>query len=349
MSNWQFTAADVPPLKVVAIGGGTGLSTILRGLKRYVAHASGEPTEFGFTISQLSAIVTVTDDGGSSGRLRKEMGVPPPGDIRNCMVALAEDEALLSRLFQYRFSEGEGLEGHNFGNLFLTALARITGDFSEAVKLSSAILASRGDIFPATNADVRLYAEMHDGSHVRGETNITASKKRIVKLSLVPANAKPLPQTLQAIAEADLITIGPGSLFTSLVPNLLVRQVPEAIAASKAVKAYVCNIMTQANESLDLTAADHIRALFTHARQKVFDYALINRAPVPQILRDKYAEEGASPIVPDLEAVQALGVQPILGDYLDQSGLARHDSDRIAQDLLSLAARIRQGATPVCL
>ena len=339
MNESPHLASGIPPLKVVAIGGGTGLSTLLRGLKRYVV--TGTPGPIAPAIEHLSAIVNVTDDGGSSGRLRKEMGIPPPGDIRNCMVALAEDEALLSRLFQYRFSEGEGLEGHSFGNLFLTALARITGDFSEAVKLSSAILKSYGDIFPVTNANVWLDAEMNDGSRVRGETNITASKKRIVKLQLVPANAPPLPQTLRAIAEADLITIGPGSLFTSLVTNLLVRGVPEAIAKSKAVKAYVCNIMTQANESIGLTASDHIRALFTHARHKVFDYALINRTTLSSELLGKYAEEGSEPVKADLDEVRSLGVEPILGDYLDASGLARHNSARLAEDLLSLAARVR--------
>lgn len=328
-----------PGLRVVAIGGGTGLSAILRGLKHYVPHPGSAPLKE-TVLASLSAVVTVTDDGGSSGRLRKELNVPPPGDIRNCMTALSEDEALLSRLFQYRFPGG-GLEGHSFGNLFLTALAAVTGDFTEAVKLSSAILATRGDIFPATASNVQLDALMADGSRVRGETNITASTNRIVTLRLVPANARPLPQTLQAIAEADLITIGPGSLFTSLVPNLLVRGVPEAIAASRAVKIFICNLMTQANESIGLTAADHIRALYQHAREhKVFDYALLNSSVVPNEMKARYALEGSSQIVNDLDAVRALGVEPILGDYIDNSGLARHATDRVAHDVLKLAVRV---------
>src|SRR5437773_11679754 len=231
----------------------------------------------------------------------------PPGDIRNCIVALSEDEALLSRLFQHRFSKG-GLEGHNFGNLFLAALTSITEDFGEAVRLSSEILATRGHIFPATTANIELEALMQDGTRVRGETRITASKERIEELFLVPAEPEPLPQTLQAIASADLITMGPGSLFTSLIPNLLVRGIPQGIRESSAIKVYVCNLMTQTNESLGRTAADHIRALNDHADCQLFDYALINRVPASSDLKAKYALEGASQIVADLEAIEALGV-----------------------------------------
>jgi uncharacterized cofD-like protein len=330
--------ADPSMLNVVAIGGGTGLSTILRGLKRHVAR-EGDPEDPGEKIDCLTAIVTVSDDGGSSGRLRREFGVTPPGDIRNCMTALSDDEALLSQLFRFRFSGGQGLDGHNFGNLFLVALAEVTGDFTEAVKLSSAILKTRGDIFPATTSNVRLLALMDDGSFVRGETNITASNRRIVQLKLVPANAKPLPQTIEAIRTADLITVGPGSLFTSLVPNLLVRGISEAIAASTATKVFVCNLMTQANESLDLTASQHVEALCGHGRCKLFDYAMLNRTPVPEEMRQKYAEKDAAPIVNDLEALEKMGVQPILGDYLDESPIARHNASRIATDLLDLTAR----------
>src|ERR1700679_2215879 len=245
-------------LRVVAIGGGTGLSTLLKGLKRFAltpaelaAAPSGAPV-----IADLSAVVTVSDDGGSSGRLRKELNMLPPGDIRNCIVALSEDEALLSQLFQHRFDKGSGLEDHSFGNLFLAALTSITHDFSEAVRLSSEILVTRGHIHPATTSNIELEALMEDGTRVRGETKITASKVRIRELFLVPPNVDPLPQTLEAIANADMITIGPGSLFTSLIPNLLVRGISEAIVASPAIKVYICTLMTQANESLDLTAAD---------------------------------------------------------------------------------------------
>jgi uncharacterized cofD-like protein len=337
-------------LRVVAIGGGTGLSTLLKGLKRYVA-ASAEGSagtapargksalEAEPLIGELAAVVTVTDDGGSSGRLRKELNMLPPGDIRNCIVALSEDEALLARLFQHRFAGGSGLEGHSFGNLFLAALTSITNDFSEAVRLSSEILLTRGHIYPATSSDVELEALMEDGSRVRGETQITASQGRISELFLVPPTAEPLPQTLEAIARADLITIGPGSLFTSLIPNLLVRGIAQAIVNSAAVKVYVSNLMTQANESLGLTASDHIRALNRHAQAQIFDFALINRAPVSDEMKAKYASQGAAQIVVDLDAIEALGVCPVLGDYLEEGLVARHETARVAQDLLALVAQ----------
>jgi uncharacterized cofD-like protein len=263
----------------------------------------------------------------------------PPGDVRNCIVALSEDEALLSRLFQHRFAKGSGLEGHSFGNLFLAALTSITGDFAEAVRLSSEILLTRGRIYPATMSSVELEALFEDGTRVRGETQITASNGKIRELALIPHDVEPLPQTLEAIANADLITIGPGSLFTSLIPNLLVRGIADAILESHAIKVFVCNLMTQANESLGLTAADHIRALNGHAGIQLFDYALINRKTVSPELKAKYALEGASQIVVDLEAIEALGVCPVLGDYLDEGDVARHATDRVAHDLMALMAQ----------
>jgi len=325
---------------VVAMGGGTGLSRLLKGLKRHVSddqHAA---------IAELCAVVTVSDDGGSSGRLRKEFNVLPPGDIRNCIAALSEDEALLSRLFQHRFQAGSGLNGHSFGNLFLTALTEVTGDFAEAVKRSSEILATRGHIYPATTSDVQLEAVMADGRRVLGETKITASTGRIVEVQLLPADARPLPQTLEAIATADLITIGPGSLFTSLVPNLLVHGIPEAVSASAAVKIFICNLMTQANESLDLTAADHVRILHSHAHARIFDYALINQTQVSADVAANYAKERACQIECDVERVEAEGVKVILGDYLEESdGVARHASERVTQDLLRLALKPSETAT----
>jgi uncharacterized cofD-like protein len=327
-------------LRVVAIGGGTGLSTLLKGLKAYTpAPGSIVAPPEGLFISQLCAVVTVSDDGGSSGRLRKEFNMLPPGDIRNCIVALSEDEALLSKLFQHRFKQGSGLEGHSFGNLFLAALTSITSDFAEAVRLSAEILFTRGHIFPATTSNVELEAIMEDGTRVLGETRITASKGRIKELVLVPADVQPLPQTLEAIASADLISIGPGSLFTSLIPNLLVHGISQAIAQSAAIKVYVCNLMTQANESLGLTAADHIRALDQHAGISIFDYALINRRPASPEMKAKYALEGASQIVADLDAIEALGVAPVLGDYLDEGAVARHNNERVARDLIDLAGQ----------
>jgi len=335
-------------LRVVAIGGGTGLSTLLKGLKKYTAGAvscgaaaptADSPSLDSARIAELCAVVTVSDDGGSSGRLRKEFNMLPPGDVRNCIVALSEDEALLSKLFQHRFEKGQSLEGHSFGNLFLAALTSLTGDFSEAVRLSSEILATRGHIFPATAANIELEALMQDGTRVRGETKITASHGRIEELFLVPADPEPLPQTLAAIAHADLITIGPGSLFTSLIPNLLVRGIPQAIRQSSAIKVYVCNLMTQANESLGRTAADHIRALNDHAGGQIFDYALVNRAPISNELEGKYALEGASQIVVDLGAIVAMAVCPVLGDYLFEDNVARHATDKVARDLLKLATQ----------
>ena len=352
------TSAESPDkpekaLRVVAIGGGTGLSTLLRGFKRYVATPdrrrgiridSPVPSSASATpcptlpciIRDLSAVVTVTDDGGSSGRLREDFKMLPPGDVRNCMVALSEDEHLLSQLFQFRFGQGE-LEGHSFGNLFVAALSHITGDFAQAVQMSSQILATRGRIFPATNSNVSLAALMDDGSHVHGETSITASKKRIVELMLEPDTAKPLPETLHAIAEADLITLGPGSLYTSLITNLLVRGIPEAIAHSSATRVYICNLMTQANESLGLSASQHIEKILDHAGTQIFDYALINTAPIGTETLARYASEGQTPILADLERIRSLGVEPITGNFVHEGEVLRHSYDVLAETILQLA------------
>ncbi len=329
-------------LRVLAIGGGTGLSTILKGLKRYTVFP-GERAPDGPFVSDLTAVVTVSDDGGSSGRLRRELNILPPGDIRNCLVAVAADENLISKLFQHRFSSTGDLEGHNFGNLFLAALTAMTGDFAVAVKKASEILATRGHILPATTANVQLEAVMDDGSIVAGETNITASEKRITQLHMVPRDPEPLPQTLRAIANADIITIGPGSLFTSLIPNLLVRGVPQAIAASRAVKVFICNLMTQANESLHMSASDHVRAIFDHAGHKVFDFALVNSAPVSAAMRERYAEEQAEPVACDFAAVEQLGVKCIVGDFIEEDHVARHATHRLCQQLLELGQVHRPG------
>ena len=339
-------------LKVVAIGGGTGLSTLLRGLKRFVAtpptslplphrQDDSQPREPACTIRDLAAVVTVTDDGGSSGRLREDFNMLPPGDVRNCMVALSEDEHLLARLFQHRFDQGE-LQGHSFGNLFVAALTNITGDFAQAVQMSSQILATRGHIFPATNKNVTLAARMDNGALVHGETNITASPHRIVELMLVPPNVDPLPDTLEAIANADLITLGPGSLYTSLITNLLVRSIPEALAASRGTRVFICNLMTQANESIGLTASQHIRKIIEHAngvKRPLFDYALINTAPISSALLDRYAREGQAPIEPDLDAIRVLGIQPITGNFVHEGNVLRHDYDRVTEAVLELALR----------
>jgi uncharacterized cofD-like protein len=253
-------------IKLVAIGGGTGLSTALCGLKKYVGN-----TEYDVWLDSLSAIVTVSDDGGSSGRLREEFQILPPGDIRNCMVALSEDSTLLSRLFRYRFRGNGGLGGHSFGNLFLAALTEVTGDFLEAVRLSSEVLASKGRIFPATTSDVRLVAELEDGSVVNGESQIAASRKRIHRLRLEPEQCLPLPEALAAIDVADVITIGPGSLYTSILPNLLVEGVSKAIGISTGVKIFICNLMTQPGETDGYTAYQHIERVRQYAPEIAFD------------------------------------------------------------------------------
>ena len=335
------------------MGGGTGLSTLLRGLKRFVAtpgapngldrrnRASPIQPPCGNTpclIRELSAVVTVTDDGGSSGRLREDLKMLPPGDVRNCMVALSEDEHLLSRLFQYRFEQGD-LQGHSFGNLFVAALSGITGDFAQAVQMSSQILATRGRIYPATTANATLSAQMDDGSVVRGETNITASRRSIVELMLEPPDAQPMPETLEAIAAADLITLGPGSLYTSLITNLLVRGISEAIAASRATRVYVCNLMTQANESLGLTAAQHIEKILDHAGAQIFDYALINTAPIEAATVEQYAAEGQAPIEADLDRIRELGVEPITGNFVHEGEVLRHGYEAVAEAVLQLALR----------
>ncbi|HSM86339.1 MAG TPA: gluconeogenesis factor YvcK family protein [Candidatus Limnocylindrales bacterium] len=331
-------------IRVVAIGGGTGLSTLLKGLKKYTI-APGEAVPDGTYISELTAVVTVSDDGGSSGRLRREFNMLPPGDVRNCLVAVSEDENLLSKLFQHRFSSSGDLEGHSFGNLFLAALTAMTGDFAAAVKKASEILATRGHILPATSANVELEAIMDDGSHVTGETRITASDKRITELKMVPAAPEPLPQTQEAIAAADLITLGPGSLFTSLIPNLLVRGIPEAIARSRAVKVFICNLMTEANESLHMTASDHLKAIQAHTRLRLFDYALVNSAGVSERIRERYAEEKAEPVRCDAAEIEALGVRCVAGDFVQENEVARHATDRLCRELISLAGLGERQAT----
>jgi uncharacterized cofD-like protein len=328
-------STPVKPLRVVAIGGGTGLSTLLRGLRRHVS-LPGQPESAQGQISDLAAVVTVTDDGGSSGRLRQDFNMLPPGDLRNCMVALSEEEDLLSQLFNHRFRAGDSLKGHNFGNLFVAALTEITGDFGHAIQLASKILSTRGHIYPATTANTTLVARMDDGSMVRGETSITASNRHIVELMLDPPHPAPLPETLEAIERANLITVGPGSLYTSLITNLLVDGLPSALAQAKGLRVFVCNLMTQANESLGLTAADHIERIYEHTHAPIFDCALVNTAPFSPETIARYAAEGASPIEADIERIQALGVRCIAGDFASEEAVVRHASGRVTGALLAL-------------
>src|SRR5436190_16738883 len=326
-----------PPLRIVAIGGGTGLATLLRGLKRYVPAREGLEPTFSPSV-EITAVVTVTDDGGSSGRLRREFDVLPPGDIRNCMVALCEDEALLSRVFDYRFSSGRGLKGHSFGNLFLTALTNITGDFAGAVSLSSEILASRGKIYPSTHSNVALEATLANGRIVTGETRISKSRSRIEKIRLSARRCQPLPATLEAIANADLITFGPGSLFTSVIPNLLVDGIPEAIEASPALKAYFVNLMWQPGETLGFTAADHVEAIRRHARRRrVLDYIVLNTAPIRAAMRRKYEAEKARPVLNDEARLRSMGLEIVGAPLAVERNKVRHNPEAVAAIAVKLA------------
>ncbi len=328
-------------MKVVAIGGGTGLSTVLRGLKHHIAGGARPPLKP--SINSLTAIVTVTDEGGSSGRLRRDFRILPPGDIRNCLVALSEDETLIAKLFDYRFKSGVGLSGHSFGNLFLTALTNVTRDFATAVRLSSELLAVRGDIFPSTLSDVHLRARLKDGRIIYGESRITRTSVPIERLYITPSRCKPLPEALAAIEAADVITVGPGSLYTSLIPNLLVRGVAEQMVRSKALKIYIGNLMTQPGETRRLTAADHLRALHEHAGRKIFDVMILNSSKFSPALRQRYARRRAEPVVNDLVQIESLGVQPVPARLLVEDQVARHDSRRLARLVLSLPAQKKRG------
>jgi uncharacterized cofD-like protein len=309
--------------KIVVIGGGTGLSTLLRGLKTYSAN--------------ITAVVTVADDGGSSGRLREEFGVLPPGDIRNCLAALADEERLLTELFQYRFRAGDGLTGHSFGNLFLTAMTDIAGDLEQAIAASSKVLAVRGQVLPATLSDVRLWAELTDGRRIEGESNIPKAEGKIVKIGCIPENPPALPAAIKAIEEADYIIIGPGSLYTSLIPNLLVREIADAIAATDIPRIYICNIMTQPGETDGYSVSDHIQAIDKACdNKKLFDAVLVHKKiPSAQALI-RYAQQNAHPVFLDREAIIRLGRRIIPANILfeDENGAVRHDPQKLAKVLL---------------
>ncbi len=308
--------------RIVVIGGGTGLSTMLRGLKKYT--------------SNIVAMVTVTDDGGSSGRLKREMGMPPPGDIRNCLVALADAEPLMTELFQYRFEGGDGIDGHSFGNLLIAAMTRITGDFERAVKETSNILAIRGLVLPSTIDPVRLQAELEDGTLAEGETNIVSAPGAIKHIMLHPSNARPLDETLRAIETAAAIIIGPGSVYTSIVPNLRVAQIPEAIHDSDAAKIYVCNVMTQPGETDDHSASDHVKAVAKHSEHRLFHYVLVNHEKPSKELLEKYAEQNQFFVEPDVAEIRAMGYRPVVGNYISQTDVVRHDPDKLADAILKL-------------
>lgn len=319
-------------MKCVAIGGGNGLAMLLSGLKNHVNAAVSEK----LVVDRLSAIVAVSDDGGSSGRLRDELQMPPPGDIRNCMVALSEDSHLLSKLFRHRFRGDGQLAGHSFGNLFLAALSDITGDFAEAVKLSSEILASKGTIYPATMSDVRIAAELKDGSVVRGETKIGMVGNLIKRLYLEPEDCRPMPDAINAIMDADMITVGPGSLYTSLLPPLLVRGVPEAIQASRARKVFICNLMTQPGETDGMTARGHLECIREYARDLNFDYIIVNSRAITADQAERYKSEGAEQIGVhgSISGENIEGAEIVSVDMLDEGEKVRHNAEKLARSVL---------------
>lgn len=331
-------------LNIVAIGGGTGLSTLLRGLKRYV-DADGA-----WSIARLGAIVTVTDEGGSSGALRKDFGMLPPGDVRNCIVALAEEEALLSQLFNYRFKTGDSpLTGHSLGNLLLTALTDITGGFDAAILAASEVLAIRGDIYPSTLEQVRLRATLADGTALVGEVAISGSylgekasakprHARIVHLGIDPPDARPPERALQALEAADLILMGPGSLYTSVIPNLLIKPIAETIRHAKALRVYICNVMTQPGETEGYSAQEHLSAIIEHAGLVADVMVLNGRRPSESILQ-AYEAEHQFPVQFDVGAIRELGVTPFFGDIISEGNYLRHDSAALAETVFRLYDR----------
>ena len=309
--------------RVVVIGGGTGLPVLLRGLKNYQI--------------DITAIVTVADDGGSSGRIRDEMDIPAPGDIRNVLAALSDVEPLVEKMFQHRFASKNELAGHSLGNLLLAAMTSITGDFVHAVQEMSKVLNVRGKVLPSANQSVVLHAEMVDGMIVSGESKIPFSGKKIKRVFLSPEKIKPLRETIQAINQADLIVIGPGSLYTSILPNLLVPGIGEAVCKSKAKKVYICNLMTQAGETQDYTASDHIQAIYSHMNCPFIDCILVNNQEIPQNVQDRYKEEFAKPVVFDVESLERLGVKIVQGQIFNFEGNSiRHDTKKVARMLYQM-------------
>ena len=309
--------------KVVIIGGGTGLSVLLRGLKLY-------PLD-------ITAIVTVADDGGSSGRLRDELNIPPPGDIRNVLTALSDVEPLVEELFQHRFNKGNNLYGHSLGNLILAAMTNITGDFVHAIKEMSTVLNVRGKVLPAANSSVILSAEMEDGTIVSGESKIPEVGKKIKRVFLNPDDIEPLPETIDAIREADLIIIGPGSLYTSILPNLLVPKIGEEVCRAKAKKVYICNVMTQAGETLNYTASDHVKALYDHMKCTFMNTILVNEEEIPEQIRVLYEEELAKPVHYDIDGLKALGLEVITDKIVCyENSVIRHDTKKVAKLLYGI-------------
>lgn len=313
--------------RIVVIGGGTGLSVLLSGLKQFTTN--------------LSAIVTVADDGGSSGRIRKEFGMLPPGDIRNCLVALADAPALMRDLFQFRFATNSELSGHSFGNLFITVMTQLTGDFEKAIKETSKVLALRGQVIPSTLNKVVLVAEHKDGSTTVGETKIPESKRSINRVYLNPAQSLATPDAIKAIKEAQVIVLGPGSLYTSIIPNLLIREIAEAVNASSALKVYVCNAMTQPGETDGFSASEHIKALVTHSFPRILDYCVVNVGEVPQATLKRYAQQGSYLVVNDRKKIEDMGYRVIEDEFgVIEDGVIRHEPEKLAKIILGLIEEI---------
>lgn len=315
-------------VKIVVIGGGTGLSTLLHGLKEYS--------------SNITAIVTVADDGGSSGRLRQDFDILPPGDLRNCLVALADAEPLMGKLFQFRFSEGTELGGHSFGNLFITAMSKVTGDFDAAIKESSKVLAIRGRVLPSSLDKITLVAEHPDGSQTVGESSIPKSNIPIKRVHLRPVNCKPSAESIDAIRKADAIVLGPGSLYTSIMPNLLVGKIYQEIIASKAVKIYICNVMTQHGETDDYKASDHLKAIIEHTAPGIAEYCIINTGRIPPEVLKRYEAEESYPVVPDSENLKKLKCKIIEAHIINTVGYVRHDPDKLAKLVVDLVSSLKK-------
>ncbi len=307
---------------ITVIGGGTGLSVLLRGLKK--------------ATNNVTAVVTVADDGGSSGRLRNEFGIIPPGDLRNCLVALADTEPLMEKLFQYRFEGESELAGHSFGNLFIAAMTKVTGDVEKALMESSKVLAVKGKVFPASTAKIRLTATMEDGSLVEGESQIPLAHKKIKRVHIFPREAEPVPSAINAIKDAEVIILGPGSLYTSIMPNFLVNQVAETVRKSKAIKIYICNVMTQPGETDDYTASMHVKAILEHAGIGSVDYVLVNDKAISPALQDFYAQKGQYPVVVDEDAIHDLGVGFVKADLINETNVIHHDSEKLTHNIMQM-------------
>ena len=320
--------------KVVVIGGGTGLSTMLSGIKFYSKN--------------VTAIVTVADDGGSSGRLRREFDILPPGDIRNCLAALADDSDLMTKLFQYRFDRGEGMEGHSFGNLFIAAMSEVTGSFDTAIEESSKILAIRGRVVPATLESVKIKAEFFDGSVVEGESDIPQKHLPIKKLTLLPSDAKANEEAVAAVKDADLVIVGPGSLYTSVLPNLLIKEIREAVEESNACKIYICNIMTQHGESDGYTASKHLKVLIEHTSEKIVNCCILNHAACDTRTLLKYAKEHSFPVIPDKEKIERLKAVAIVGDLINETEYIRHDPEKLAKVIFDTYMAWKKNNSNLC-